>query len=168
MTRSRLRDLGITVGDLPTGLNNAITDIPGVLVGHTTLSYDEPRIARTGVTVIVPRDGRIHEDNAFAAYHVLNGNGEMTGLPWIDETGLLGSPIAITNTNQVGVVRDALVATPSIAVWPVGSCLSWLRPTTASSTTSTRFTPRKSTCTRLSKRRLPDPSPRGTLAVARA
>ncbi len=110
MTRSRLRDLGITVGDLPTGLNNAITDIPGVLVGHTTLSYDEPRIARTGVTVIVPRDGRIHEDNAFAAYHVLNGNGEMTGLPWIDETGLLGSPIAITNTNQVGVVRDALVA----------------------------------------------------------
>ncbi len=109
MTRSRLRDLGIVIGDLPTGPNNAITDVPGVLVGHATLSYDEPRVARTGVTVIVPRDGRMHEDNVFAAYHVLNGNGEMTGLPWIDETGLLGSPVAITNTNQVGVVRDALV-----------------------------------------------------------
>ncbi|MDP6664178.1 MAG: P1 family peptidase [SAR202 cluster bacterium] len=109
MTRSRLRDLDIVIGDLPVGPNNAITDVPGVLVGHTTLSFDEPRVARTGVTVVVPCDGRIHEDNVFAAYHVLNGNGEMTGLPWIDETGLLGSPVAITNTNQVGVVRDALV-----------------------------------------------------------
>ncbi|MCX6048431.1 MAG: P1 family peptidase [Chloroflexi bacterium] len=113
MTRKRLRELGITIGDLPTGPHNAITDVPGVRVGHTTLHYDEPRVARTGVTVIVPRemrDGReIYQDQAFAGYYSFNGNGEMTGLLWLEESGCLGSPIAITNTHQVGVVRDALV-----------------------------------------------------------
>ncbi len=107
---SRLRDLGITIGDLPAGAQNAITDVPGVLVGHTTLIYDEPRVARTGVTMIVPRDGgAIWNDHVFAAYHVFNGNGEMTGLPWIDESGMIGAPIGITNTHQVGVVRDAII-----------------------------------------------------------
>jgi D-aminopeptidase len=101
--------MGIVIGDMPTGPNNAITDVAGVRVGHTTLSFDEPRVARTGVTVVVPRDGSVQDDNVFAAYYSFSGNGEMTGLPWLEETGLLGSPIAITNTHQVGVVRDALV-----------------------------------------------------------
>lgn len=105
----RLRDLGITIGDLAPGPYNAITDVPGVRVGHTTLIYDTPQIARTGVTMVVPRDGQIWTNHAFAAYHVYNGNGEMTGLPWLDEAGMLGAPIGITNTFQVGIVRDALI-----------------------------------------------------------
>jgi D-aminopeptidase len=112
MTRARLRDLGITVGRLPTGRYNAITDVPGVLVGHCTLIYDEPRVARTGVTLIVPRDGAIWQDQAFAGYFRLNGCGEMTGVAWVEESGLLHTPIGITNTNAVGVVRDALAAYP--------------------------------------------------------
>jgi D-aminopeptidase len=98
MTRARLRDLGITLGDYPPGTLNAITDVPGVRVGHATLVHDEPRIARTGVTVIVPRDGAIWTDHAFAGLHVLNGFGEMTGSHWITESGLLTSPIGLTNT----------------------------------------------------------------------
>ena len=110
MSRARLRDLGIIIGVMPTGPNNAITDVPGVRVGHTTLVYDEPRIARTGVTMVIPIEGSVSGGNVYAAYYSLNGNGEMTGLPWIEESGMLGSPIGITNTHQVGVVRDALVA----------------------------------------------------------
>jgi D-aminopeptidase len=110
MSRMRLRELGITVGTMPTGPHNAITDVPGVWVGHATLNYDTPRIARTGVTMIVPREGAIWQNKAFAGYHSFNGNGEMTGIPWLTESGMLGSPIAITNTHQVGVVRDALVS----------------------------------------------------------
>jgi len=110
MTRARLRDLGITIGTYPTGPHNAITDVPGVWVGHTTLIYDQPRIARTGVTVIAPREGAIWNDHAFAAFHVFNGTGEMTGMHWLTESGLLCYPIAITNTHQVGLVRDAILA----------------------------------------------------------
>ncbi len=110
MTRARLRDLRITIGKLPTGPNNTITDVPGVLVGHCTLNYDEPRVARTGVTMIVPRGGKIWEDYTFAGYFSFNGNGEMTGIPWLDESGMLSSAIGITNTHQVGLVRDTLVA----------------------------------------------------------
>jgi D-aminopeptidase len=110
MSRPRLRDLGITIGQLAPGPQNAITDVPGVLVGHRTLIWDEPRVARTGVTMIVPRDGAIWQDHAFAGFFSFNGNGEMTGLPWLEESGLLVSPIGITNTHAVGVVRDALVA----------------------------------------------------------
>lgn len=109
MSRQRLRDLGITIGEFPTGPHNAITDVPDVLVGHTTLIYDEPRIARTGVTVIVPRGGDVYHDQCYGAYHSFNGNGEMTGVHWLAESGLIGGPIAITNTHQVGLVRDALV-----------------------------------------------------------
>lgn len=109
MPRLRLRDVGITIGVMPPGPHNAITDVPGVLVGHTTVIADEPWIARTGVTVIVPREDKIREDYAFAGFHSFNGNGEMTGLLWLEESGLLGSPIGLTNTNQVGVVRDALI-----------------------------------------------------------
>ncbi len=109
MTRARLRDLGITIGRMPTGAYNAITDIKGVRVGHCTLIYDEPRVARTGVTIIMPREEAIWDNQAFAGFHVLNGNGDFTGTHWLEESGLLTSPIGITNTHQVGIVRDTLV-----------------------------------------------------------
>ncbi len=110
MPRPRLRDLGITIGRLPPGPHNAITDVPGVRVGHTTLISDAPTVARTGVTVIVPRDGAISTDNAFAGMFSFNGFGEMTGAHWLHEAGLLASPIAITNSFSVGTVSDALYA----------------------------------------------------------
>lgn len=106
---TRLRELGISIGRLPTGEFNAITDVPGVLVGHSTLIADQPRIVRTGVTMVVPREGQIWTDHAFCGWHSFNGNGEMTGIPWMDESGMLGSPIGITNTHQVGMVRDTLI-----------------------------------------------------------
>jgi D-aminopeptidase len=109
MTQPRLRDLGVTIGDLPTGTHNAITDVPGVLVGHQTLIADHPRVARTGVTMVVPRDNTVWTDQCFAGWHSFNGNGEITGMAWLDESGLLGSPVGVTNTHQVGTVRDALV-----------------------------------------------------------
>lgn len=110
MSRARLRDLGIIIGQYPTGSDNAITDVPGVRVGHSTLHFDTPRIARTGVTVVLPRDGAIWQNNTFAGVYAFNGNGEITGLSWMEESGLLTSPIALTNTMQVGLVRDALIA----------------------------------------------------------
>jgi D-aminopeptidase len=109
MERARLREIGITIGHHPIGKYNAITDVPGVWVGHTTLNYDQPRIARTGVTVILPRAGDIWKDNAFAGYHVFNGTGEMTGMHWLAESGLLCYPIVLTNTHQVGTAHEALV-----------------------------------------------------------
>jgi D-aminopeptidase len=110
MDRARLRDLGITVGQLPTGACNAITDVAGVRVGHSTIIHDAPSIARTGVTAIWPADGNIWDRAVFAGFHSFNGNGEMTGTIWIEEQGLLASPICITNTHSVGVVRDAIIA----------------------------------------------------------
>src|SRR5205807_252981 len=91
MGRARLRDLGLTIGLMPPGPLNAITDVPGVLVGHRTVIRDAPRVTRTGVTMVVPREGAIWTDYAFAGYHSFNGNGEMTGIPWIEESGLLGT-----------------------------------------------------------------------------
>jgi D-aminopeptidase len=117
----RARDLGITIGPLATGERNAITDVAGVRVGHTTLV--EGAGVRTGVTVIVPHEGEPLLDPLFAGTHRLNGNGEMTGTHWIRESGLLASTIGLTNTHSVGVVRDALVAAavahapPAAAVW---------------------------------------------------
>src|SRR5687767_2112492 len=122
--RARARDLGITIGHLPPGPLNAITDIAGVRVGHTTLiAGDGPLVVgqgpvRTGVTVIVPHEGHLGNDPLFAGSHVLNGSGEMTGLFWVDEAGLLGSQVAITNTLAVGVVRDALIAHRGDQGWP--------------------------------------------------
>jgi D-aminopeptidase len=110
MNRVRIRDLGITIGELPTGPYNAITDVPGVLVGHATVIADEPRVARTGVTMIVPREGNIWEDRVFGGFFSFNGNGEMTGLPWLEESGMIDAAIGISNTHAVGVVRDAIVA----------------------------------------------------------
>ena len=114
--RVRARDLGITIGELPPGRHNAITDVAGVRVGQTTLiSGDGPLVVgqgpvRTGVTVILPRGGEVGTEPVFAGSHVLNGNGELTGLLWVAESGLLTTPVAITNTHSVGVVRDALIA----------------------------------------------------------
>jgi len=111
MARARLRDLDITIGRLSPGTYNAITDVPGVLVGQRTIMYDEPRIARTGVTIVMPRED-IWSNQAFAGMFSLNGCGEMTGTIWIEESGLLHTPIGITNTNAVGMVRDAIAAYP--------------------------------------------------------
>jgi D-aminopeptidase len=110
MSNPRLRDLGVTIGSHPTGHYNAITDVPGILVGHATLIADEPRVARTGVTVIMPRDGAIWRNPAFAGYHSFNGCGEMTGLLWLEESGQLSHPIALTNTHHVGTVHEAILA----------------------------------------------------------
>ena len=110
MARARLRELGITVGALPPGPLNAITDVAGVRVGYATLIRDTPQIVRTGVTAIWPRGPEIWTDYVFAGFHSFNGNGEMTGLPWIAEQGYIGAPICITNTYQVGIVRDAICA----------------------------------------------------------
>lgn len=107
---TRLRDLGISIGSLPTGPSNAITDVAGVKVGYTTLIEDDGAQAiRTGVTAILPHED-VGSKPLFAGAHRLNGNGELTGLEWVRESGLLTSPIALTNTHSVGVVRDALVA----------------------------------------------------------
>ncbi len=112
----RARDLGIVIGQGRPGPGNAITDVPGVRVGHTTLIEGEGPLVvgqgpiRTGVTVVVPRGPDDWHEPVFAGCHRLNGNGELTGLEWVRESGLLTTPIAITNTHSVGVVRDALVA----------------------------------------------------------
>ena len=99
----RARDLGIRIGDLEPGRFDAITDVDGIRVGHTTLIEGDD--VRTGVTVVVPPDLPL-----FAGCHRLNGNGELTGLEWVRESGFLTTPIGITNTFSVGVVRDAIAA----------------------------------------------------------
>jgi D-aminopeptidase len=99
----RARDLGIVIGALPTGPANALTDVEGVRVGHTTLVESDD--VRTGVTVV-----RFPELPLFAGAERLNGNGELTGLEWIRDSGFLTTPVALTNTHSVGVVRDALIA----------------------------------------------------------
>jgi L-aminopeptidase/D-esterase-like protein len=114
--RRRARELGVStlIGGQP-GTLDAITDVAGVEVGHTTLVEGEGRLVvgkgpvRTGVTVIHPR-GRKNADPVFGAWFTLNGNGEMTGTTWLEESGILEGPVAITNTHSVGVVRDAILA----------------------------------------------------------
>jgi D-aminopeptidase len=111
----RARELGIEIGTGTPGPLNAITDVAGVRVGHTTLIEGDGPLrvgegpVRTGVTVIVPHEGDVWSDPLFCGCHRLNGNGELTGLEWIRESGLLGSVVALTNTHSVGVVRDALL-----------------------------------------------------------
>lgn len=107
-TKPRARDLGIPF-DGVTGEFNAITDVKGVEVGYTTLiSGDGKSAIRTGVTAILPQ-GKTFKGRVFAAWHTLNGNGEMTGTAWVEESGGLGSPVMITNTHSVGIVRDAVI-----------------------------------------------------------
>ncbi len=111
----RARELGINIGAYGTGPNNAITDVAGCRIGHTTLiAGSGPLVVgegpiRTGVTMVVPRAGDPWGDPVFAGYHCLNGNGEVTGLLWVKESGILSGPLALTNTASVGMVRDALV-----------------------------------------------------------
>lgn len=94
MTRPRLRDLGITTGSLPPGPFNAITDVSDVWVGHATVVHDSPRVARTGVTVVVPRAGHIHENSVFAGFHVPS--------PW-EDSGDGSWPLSGTSS-LVGVI----------------------------------------------------------------
>lgn len=111
----RARDVGLFRDSGHPGSNNAITDVPGVGVGHTTLISGTGRLivgsgpVRTGVSIITPHPRSLYDEPIFAGIHRLNGNGELTGSHLIEDSGLLTSPIAITNTHSVGVVRDTLV-----------------------------------------------------------
>lgn len=111
--KPRARDLGIPFDGTP-GLFNAITDVKGVEVGYKTLIEGSGKLVigkgpiRTGVTAIFPK-GKGSLERVFAAWFTLNGNGEMTGTTWVDESGCLGSPVLITNTHSVGIVRDAVI-----------------------------------------------------------
>ncbi len=112
-TKTRARDLGIPLDGAP-GTFNAITDVAGVEVGYTTLISGEGKLVvgqgpiRTGVTAILPRGHSVLEP-VFAAFYAGNGNGDMTGTHWVEETGVLETPIMITNTLSVGIVRDAVI-----------------------------------------------------------
>lgn len=113
-SKPRARDLGIPFEGTP-GQFNSITDVVGVEVGHSTLISGEGRLqvgvgpVRTGVTAVLPR-GKQNSDPVFAGWYSLNGNGEMTGTTWIEESGFMEGPLMITNTHSVGVVRDAVLA----------------------------------------------------------
>jgi D-aminopeptidase len=107
----RARDLGVPFDGTP-GPLNAITDVRGVTVGHATLiaSATKGREIRTGVTAVLPRGAESSKLPVFGGWFSLNGNGEMTGTAWIEESGLVDGPVMITNTHSVGVVRDAVIA----------------------------------------------------------
>ncbi len=115
MSRPRIRDLGLAVGNLPTGTHNAITDVDGVRVGHTTLISGEGPLVpgqgpvRTGVTVILPHGDDLFQQKVCAAVHTINGFGKVCGFEEVRELGVIESPIALTNTLNVGLVADALV-----------------------------------------------------------
>src|SRR5882762_10632319 len=110
----RARDLGIPFDGTP-GPLNAITDVAGVTVGHTTLISGNGKLkigvgpVRTGVTAILPRGKQSLDSPVFAGWYALNGNGELTGTAWVEESGFLEGPVMITNTHSVGVVRDAVI-----------------------------------------------------------
>jgi L-aminopeptidase/D-esterase-like protein len=113
-SKPRARDLGVPFDGTP-GPYNAITDVKGVEVGHTTLISGSGKLrvgegpVRTGVTAVLPR-GKDSLDPVFGAWFTLNGNGEMTGTTWLEDSGFLDGPVMITNTHSVGVVRDAVIA----------------------------------------------------------
>jgi D-aminopeptidase len=113
-TKPRARDLGVPFDGTP-GPFNAITDVKGVEVGHTTLISGSGKLKvgegpiRTGVTAVLPR-GKVSKDPVFGGWFTLNGNGEMTGTTWLEDSGFLDGPVMITNTHSVGVVRDAVIA----------------------------------------------------------
>ena len=112
---ARARDLGVPFDGTP-GPLNAITDVDGVLVGHTTLIEGSGKLivgkgpVRTGVTAVLPRGAASMQQFSFAGWFSENGNGEMTGTTWVEESGFLEGPVLITNTHSVGVVRDAVIA----------------------------------------------------------
>jgi len=112
--KPRARDLGVPFDGTP-GPLNSITDVAGVTVGHTTLISGEGKLVvgkgpvRTGVTAVFPRGKDADDTGVFAGWWSLNGNGEMTGTTWVEESGILTGPVMITNTHSVGVVRDAVI-----------------------------------------------------------
>jgi len=114
--RKRLRDLGVQPGLLPVGANNAITDVPGVKVGHTTIVSGVGALVpghgpvRTGVTVILPHSGDLWNERVSAGAFALNGNGCVTGLDWVRESGFLEGPMALTNTHSVGDVYKGVLS----------------------------------------------------------
>ena len=114
LAKPRARDLSVPFDGTP-GLLNAITDVSGVTVGHTTLIFGEGKLqvgkgpVRTGVTAVLPRGKDSMTNSVFAGWWSLNGNGEMTGTTWVEESGFLEGPVMITNTHSVGVVRDAVI-----------------------------------------------------------
>lgn len=132
----RARDLGIPF-DGATGNFNAITDLPGVEVGYTTLISGEGKLevgkgpVRTGVTAIFPRGHSAMNDPVFAGYFSLNGNGEMTGIAWLEESGFLEGPIVLTNTHSVGVARDAVIAWRLAHGGPDAEGFAWSLPVVA-------------------------------------
>jgi D-aminopeptidase len=127
--RPRARDLGVPFDGTP-GPLNAITDVQGVLVGHTTLISGEGKLVvgkgpvRTGVTAVLPRGTQSMDRFSFAGWYAQNGNGEMTGTTWVEESGFLEGPVMITNTHSVGVVRDAVIAW-RVAHGPAGPDDDW-------------------------------------------
>lgn len=102
----KIRDYGIHIGNLPTGKNNSISDVPGVKVGHVTLDMNK---AKTGVTAIMPHGGNIFKEKLVAASHIINGFGKTAGLIQIDELGTIETPIILTNTLSVGAAYEGLV-----------------------------------------------------------
>ena len=126
----RARDLGIPFDFGSPGRWNAITDVAGVEVGHVTLI--EGDAVRTGVTAVLPRGkGESASDQCFGGWFSLNGNGEMTGTAWLEESGLLEGPVMITNTNSVGVVRDAVISYAARRWGPKGYQELWSLPVVA-------------------------------------
>jgi len=126
----RARDLGIPFDFGSPGRWNAITDVAGVEVGHVTLV--EGDAVRTGVTAVLPRGhGESSRDQCFGGWFSLNGNGEMTGTAWLEESGLLEGPVMITNTNSVGVVRDAVISYAARRWGPKGYQELWSLPVVA-------------------------------------
>jgi D-aminopeptidase len=127
--KPRARDLGIPFDGTP-GPLNAITDVEGVLVGQTTLISGEGKLVvgkgpvRTGVTAVLPRGAESMQRFSFAGWYSQNGNGEMTGTTWVEESGFLEGPVLITNTHSVGVVRDAVIAW-RVAHGPADATDSW-------------------------------------------
>jgi D-aminopeptidase len=132
----RARDLGVPFDGNP-GKFNAITDVPGVEVGYTTLISGEGKLevgkgpVRTGVTAILPRGRDAMNDPVFAGYFSLNGNGEMTGTAWVEESGFLEGPIVLTNTHSVGVARDAVIAWRLAHGGPDAEGFAWSLPVVA-------------------------------------
>ncbi len=132
----RARDLGIVFDGIP-GKFNAITDVPGVEVGYTTLISGEGKLevgkgpVRTGVTAILPRGRSEMNDPVFAGYFSLNGNGDMTGTAWVEESGFLEGPIVLTNTHSVGVARDAVIAWRLAHGGPDAQGFAWSLPVVA-------------------------------------
>jgi D-aminopeptidase len=128
----RARDLGVPFNGVP-GPLNAITDVAGVTVGQTTLIEDlaDGRAVRTGVTAVLPRGGDTLQRPVFGAWFALNGNGEVTGTTWIEESGQLEGPVMLTNTHSVGVVRDATIAWRIRQGGPDASGYYWSLPVVA-------------------------------------